>query len=272
MINESPTDETVFNHTTSKKPAISYLGKITLPNGHFYQGELMEGIPHGLGEERDSTTNALIYKGRFYEGKRQGDGILYDSKTHLPIYKGRWLQDKRMGYGKYYRPDGTLYYNGLSIGNLPSSAGRFYYPDGKTVQYKGNLYMGRPDGEGEQYRPDGSLEYKGDFLKGKPHGQGTYYNVYLIDSEPYSYAEFQGEWEEGQFKKGTQFNPDGTERKRGIWDNEEGQIIYRGFVHPDPSQRDNDVTVEVKSKLIRPVAIRIKKGGAFMLTAAPSNV
>src|SRR5262249_51828657 len=126
----------------SEEP-ISYFGKITLPNGNSYEGELIEGVPNGRGEERDATTKALIYKGQYTEGMRHGEGNLYDSKTGLLVYSGRWLKDKRMGLGKYYRPDGTLYYRGLFISNMPSCSGSFYYPDGKTVQYTGGLYRGR---------------------------------------------------------------------------------------------------------------------------------
>lgn len=74
-----------------------------------YDGEMLEGRPHGLGK-------AYYKDGRFYEdewlkGRPHGEGKLYYDNMNI-WYEGQWVKGKREGYGKSYYEDGTLAFEG----------------------------------------------------------------------------------------------------------------------------------------------------------------
>ena len=49
------------------------LGSVTTKDGGSYQGELLQGKPHGKGTT--NYNNGNVYEGEYVKGKRQGFGI-----------------------------------------------------------------------------------------------------------------------------------------------------------------------------------------------------
>ena len=70
------------------------LGSTTTKDGGQYQGEMMQGKPHGKGKV--TYKNGNVYEGEYQKGKRQGYGIytFFDGEK----YEGEWFQDQQHGY------------------------------------------------------------------------------------------------------------------------------------------------------------------------------
>ena len=72
--------------------------------GGRYQGDTVDGIPHGKG--RLLLPNGTRYDGEWKEGKPDGRGItIYPNGS---AYKGDFKAGKQDGYGKYKGPDGKV--------------------------------------------------------------------------------------------------------------------------------------------------------------------
>ncbi|MBR3919839.1 MAG: hypothetical protein IKJ59_14105 [Clostridia bacterium] len=72
---------------------------ITFANGDVYEGELVDGKPHGQGTL--TYANGDIYEGQWKNGKREGDGTLTWSSTGV-YYKGNFTDGNIAGYGTFY--------------------------------------------------------------------------------------------------------------------------------------------------------------------------
>jgi hypothetical protein len=73
-------------------------GTFKFPNGDQYEGQWLNGKPHGPGKYIFVTGDK--YQGNFYLGKRSGFGVYTWFKGGK--YEGNWKDDKRDGYGKFY--------------------------------------------------------------------------------------------------------------------------------------------------------------------------
>ena len=120
------------------------LGRIFLPNGDIYEGEIKNSLFNGKGK--------MIYK----------DGS---------IYEGKFINGEKGNYGKITYDDGS-YYSGNFKDELPNGYGEFKWNNGYF--YKGNFKDGKIEGEGEiKNEKSGSL-YKGNFKNNNFHGKGTF--------------------------------------------------------------------------------------------------
>jgi ABC-2 type transport system ATP-binding protein len=76
--------------------------------GGEYKGELLHGVPHGLG--RLTLPTGARYEGSWQKGKPHGKGVVYYPGGG--IYRGEIKEGRRDGYGKYTGPAGITA-NGL---------------------------------------------------------------------------------------------------------------------------------------------------------------
>ncbi|MFZ9955185.1 MAG: hypothetical protein ACO3E1_03590 [Flavobacteriales bacterium] len=82
-------------------------GTFKFPNGDQYDGQWLNGKPHGPGTYLFVSGDKYI--GSFFQGKRSGFGTYIWIKGGK--YAGNWKDDKRDGYGKFYWL-GTAQYSG----------------------------------------------------------------------------------------------------------------------------------------------------------------
>ena len=66
------------------------LGSYTWENGHFYHGEMKDGLMHGKGRwiENQLNNKSDQYNGYFKNGMRDGLGLFTGSDGS--IYSGKW--------------------------------------------------------------------------------------------------------------------------------------------------------------------------------------
>ncbi len=117
---EAATDAPATGATVTEEP-------LELGNYHFYEGELMNGIPHGQGVM--TWPGGETYTGAFVNGLRHGHGEYIDSNIS---YEGEWINDRQVGEFTRTLPDGTVntlfYENGeltdsdAVVLEIPSSA------------------------------------------------------------------------------------------------------------------------------------------------------
>ena len=69
--------------------------RMTFPDGSSYEGEVLDGLPHGIG--RRVYSNGSWYAGEWQSGQRQGWGV---SQTGGERYEGLWAQGVPVGVGK----------------------------------------------------------------------------------------------------------------------------------------------------------------------------
>ena len=145
------------------------------------------------------------------------DGDLADYR-----YEGDFLGDGNghpHGQGRFYRPDGTLEYEGEWQEDKYHGSGRLSYfedtyPDYAGYRYEGDFIKGMCHGQGSFYRPDGTLEYEGEWQEDDCHGHGKSYH------DDGTTIEYEGDFVEGMCHgQGTLYNPDGSVRRRGRWAN-----------------------------------------------------
>ena len=75
----------------------------TFPDGSVYEGQLRDGVPHGLGKQ--VYPNGSTYEGGWKAGLRDGFGkYVWPDGT---IYEGGWKDDKYDWFGQYVSSDGT---------------------------------------------------------------------------------------------------------------------------------------------------------------------
>jgi antitoxin component YwqK of YwqJK toxin-antitoxin module len=86
--------------------------------GGVYKGELLDGVPHGLG--RLILPTGAKYEGSWQNGKPHGRGTVYYPGGG--IYEGEIKEGRRDGYGHYRGSDGKnlngLWLNGKFIKSL----------------------------------------------------------------------------------------------------------------------------------------------------------
>ena len=73
-----------------------------------YEGEYLNGEPHGKGKEYDDFDGNLEYEGEYINGKRNGKGKEYYSKRRLK-FEGEYLNGKRWE-GKGYDTNNNVVY------------------------------------------------------------------------------------------------------------------------------------------------------------------
>eukprot|EP00808_Paulinella_micropora_P031771 g29834.t1 len=111
MGNEVSTEVT----TDTKKAKVTKKGKIAWLHGK-YQGDLVNGVPHGFGSWTHDTDGSS-YSGKWRQGKQHGTGTakLADGTE----YEGMWENCKAHGYGTGFLADGSVFHRGLWANSKP---------------------------------------------------------------------------------------------------------------------------------------------------------
>jgi len=142
--------------------------KITLEDGSVYEGELVNGVPHGKGKCTSSTGGGIVivYEGDWVEAKRTGKGKQTFSNGN--VFEGDFVDDKLHGKGKQTYCDGDVY-EGDFVDDKLQGKGKITLHDGGV--YEGDFVDGKLHGKGKKTYKDGKVE-EGDFVDYKLHGKG----------------------------------------------------------------------------------------------------
>ena len=118
---------------------------INFKNGDYYEGEIMDGLPDGLGIKL--FQNSGKYEGFFYKGKRNGKGRIFYKNEEF--YMGQWENDEINGFGEFFFSDHTRY-SGQFKNGKKHGIGVLYNFD--NSYYKGNFDNNLKDGMGEMIK------------------------------------------------------------------------------------------------------------------------
>ena len=197
-------------------------GRVELPNGDVYEGDLINGKMTGKG--RLTYANGDIYEGDLVDGMRSGKGKMTFSGF---VYEGSFIDNKMTGKGRLTYPNGTVY-EGDFIDCMLTGKGRITWPNGKYCEgdfvndrFEGNGTCGWPNGDsytgqfvgnyvlagkGTYRWADGTV-YEGEFKYGLMDGTGT---ITFKDGSSYS-----GKWSGGKKDGyGIEFDPKAILKKR----------------------------------------------------------
>ena len=163
-------------------------GKLTNENGGVYEGYFIDGEPHGKGKY--TYSGGSFYEGDYVKGERTGKGkFIYggDTAFHGDVYEGDFSNGKFFGKGKYTHADGSVY-EGDFVDGKPNGKGKYIHLEGDV--YEGDFVDGKLNGKGKATLANGNV-LEGDFVDGKLNGKGKATsangNVYegdFVDGEP----------------------------------------------------------------------------------------
>ncbi len=159
------------------------VGKIVLPDGAEYIGQLEDSMPHGEGSL--TAADGSKYVGEFRNGIWHGQGTF--TGTDGTVIKGRFNQGEFIGEFEVELIDGTKYFGEMKDVK-PHGHGEATWPNGS--KYIGQWENSKPHGQGTVTMLDGQ-KYVGEWKDGSPHGQGTM-------SYPNGKVE-NGKWEKGKY-------------------------------------------------------------------------
>lgn len=182
-------------------------GKITLSNGHQFDGQWLDGKLHrGVKTWPDGSR----YVGQFLNYMAHGEGEVRYANGQR--YEGQFLNDKRHGHGTFTWPDGSRY-EGQWANDKRNGVGTYTSPDG--YRYVGQYRDDKAHGNGKVQYANGD-RYEGQLMNDRNHGRGTYFWV--------NGHRYDGEWRNGgRHGVGTMICPAG-ERHTGQWAND----FFRG--------------------------------------------
>lgn len=167
-------------------------------DGDIYKGDVVNGVPNGLGEYFDED-GKLFYKGGVKNGWKHGEGTSYAEDGSIECI-GDQYEGQYHGYGKVYNKDGELVREGYWV---------------LHEFYLGQTKKGQPNGSGSTYTLEGCLLFSGIWVDGVPNGPGKEY--------------LSGLYFDGNFKNGKKDGPGvlywtctGNKRITGIW--KEGRL------------------------------------------------
>ncbi len=187
------------------KRSYSVEGVLTNKHGARYEGEHLNGVPHGKGTFY--YADGSICKGEFRNGVPHGvcttthpDGEKYvgcyvDGKKHArgkltfadgSTYEGDFEYGKIQGLGTLYEKNTGWTNKGYFDNEQLEGKGESWHSNGE--RYVGSFHKGSSHGKGKYYYKDGST-YEGEYADGKWHGKG-----YYQDSRGWSFC--------GQFRNG----------------------------------------------------------------------
>jgi hypothetical protein len=104
-----------------KPDSISYL------SGAVYQGQVVNGMRHGLGVFKDPDGN--VFTGDFVDDHICGKGVY--KLINGTRYEGEFMDDVQHGKGREVWPDGSTYEGEYKDG-LKHGRGRYRFPDGSV--------------------------------------------------------------------------------------------------------------------------------------------
>ncbi|CAI0461937.1 unnamed protein product [Linum tenue] len=222
---EDPSSTTTATTTTQQQK------EVLLPNGDFYTGQWLEGLPHGSGKYL--WTDGCMYCGEWQKGKTTGkgrftwpsgasyegdfkvgymDGIGTYTGSSGDTYKGCWVMNLKHGQGIQNYATGDCY-DGEWKKGLQDGHGKYQWKSG--TNYVGEWNGGIMNGNGVMNFEDGN-RYDGNWEDGFPKGNGTYR---WADGGYYV-----GVWSKGEAKErsGTYYTAGSQEAEEGSeWDQQE---------------------------------------------------
>ncbi len=172
--------------TEPRRPLpFSVEGSLKNQRGDRYEGEHLNGKPHGKGVMR--YADGSVYKGEFRDGLPHGRGVY----THPDgeRYDGCFLYGKKDAYGKLNFADGSYYEGDFKDGKM-QGLGTLYEKDTGWT-HKGYFDNEQMEGKGESYNERTRERYVGSFHKGSSHGKGKYY---YADGSYYDGEYMDGQW------------------------------------------------------------------------------
>lgn len=176
-----------------------YNAEKVFPNGDFYTGQWLEGLPHGQGKYL--WVDGCMYVGEWYKGKTMGKGKFSwpCGATYEGDFKGGYMDGK----GTYTGSSGATY-RGSWVMNLRQGHGTKCYYTGDC--YEGDWRRGVQDGHGRYQWRNGN-HYIGQWKNGVMNGNGTMiwrngnrYDGFWEDGLPKGNGTFR--WSDGSFYVG----------------------------------------------------------------------
>ncbi|KAG8656640.1 hypothetical protein MANES_04G159100v8 [Manihot esculenta] len=194
-----------------------YNAEKVFPNGDFYTGQWLEGLPHGQGKYL--WVDGCMYVGEWYKGRKMGKG-----KFSWPCgatYEGDFKSGYMDGKGTY---TGSLVdsYRGCWVRNLRHGHGTKCYATGDS--YEGDWRRGLQDGHGRYQWKNGN-HYIGQWKNGAMSGNGT-----IIWSNGNRY---EGLWEDGLPKGNGTFRWSDGSFYVGVWSKDPNE--QNGTYYPSES-------------------------------------
>ena len=176
---ETPTAPT---NTASSTPVKE---KKTFASGNVYEGETVNGIPHGKGKK--TLANGDVYEGDFVNGELHGKGKFTYLKGQS--YEGDFVNGEPHGKGKMKNVNGSTY-EGDFVNGKYHGKGKYTWPGGDV--YEGYWVKHQRHGKGKMIMTNGDV-YEGDFFNDMKHGKGkmTYANGKVKNGD-WEYEEFKG--------------------------------------------------------------------------------
>jgi len=227
-----------------------------------FEGYYLNGERNGKGKEYHKN-GKIKYDGEFIDGKRNGYGIKYNTQGEV-IFEGEYLYGHKKK-GKYYL-NGILEYEGEYRfdkkwnGKGFDENGNIIYElingNGKVKEYKkgilifsGEYLDGKKNGKGYELE-ESYLKYCGEYINNVKNGKGREYYSYSIKSlnEIFLIGEanndwtfglkFDGEFLNGEKRKGKLYNPNGIlefegefsngKKYKGKEYNSSGLVVFEG--------------------------------------------
>lgn len=185
-----------------KKGILHLKGRIVLPNGDCYLGEIRNGVRSGTGT-LTTFRESQVYTGRWKRDMKSGKGE--ETYSNGSTYSGRFKQDKRAGRGTLRWKDGS-YYQGDFQDDQMTGSGVFTWANGRI--YTGTVLNGKMHGKGKFQFPDGSV-YTGDYEHDKKSGRGVF---------RWADGEYDGEWKQGKMHGVGWLRQEGKERKKYVFE------------------------------------------------------
>ena len=169
------------------------VGRIFLPNGEIYEGQIENSLFHGQGKLINK--NGDIYEGTFKNGEKNdygkiifNDGCIYEGyliNDNIPNGKGefKWIDNENINTNIYINYN---FYNNSNNNYIYSYNGNFVKGqiDGFGIlkneksgsEYKGNFKRNLFDGKGVFKWGNNDIIYDGEYKNGKKNGNGNYTN------------------------------------------------------------------------------------------------
>jgi len=152
-------------------------GKVTYPNGEYYEGEFRMGVRSGYGTHHAFHPNGQLYQkveGEWKSNRPNGD------ITHT------WYDEN----GVLYQKVECKYVNAVAQGTGVLEA---YYTDGTLfIRYEGDIADNQRNGSGVLYDGYGRVIYDGEWLGDKMSGNGI---THVYDEQDRLREKFEGTFE-----------------------------------------------------------------------------
>ena len=161
--------------------------KIKSDDGSVYEGETLNGKPHGKGKK--TFRNNWYEDGEWKNGEFLRGKVNYYDWNKESYYEGDWADGKPNGKGNLYYVTCRLMYEGDWVDGKYHGKGKL---DDEYTVYEGDFVDGYFHGKGRYaYVPGDGRVYEGDFAYDEFHGKGkmTYKDGRVEE----------GNWEKGKF-------------------------------------------------------------------------